>query len=247
MATSRSLVLSVFLSGLCFSTGALFLVAIGSRPITLEIDEKPLFTGRIQDLASPYLAAVTGLSLGVGMTAFALLGWQESSRRLNRATDQISSLKQQLHHQEGMVESLKFSEAKLQAMGLKFFLDAMPHATFSQAISSNPAPPHSAPAAPFPHSVEPDQAASTNSSSNASLVGMPYPHLPQNNHLPQNHYPSQNHHPTPQSNYPPQNHHPTPQIEELMTAMRQIMHQIEQLKTAQIPDHSGSVDASIGS
>lgn len=225
MTTSRSLVFSVFLSGLFFSTATLLLSTIGSRPVTIQIEEKPIFTGRVQDLAAPYLTVMTGLSLGVGVTAFALLGWQETSRRLNQATEQVSALKQRLQQQEGMVESLKFSEAKLQATGLNFFLDAVPTANASQATSLNHAPVSSALPAAHTSPVE-----STSSShhpihhNHAQTVGLPHPHLSQV---------SQN----------------TSQIEELMSSMQQIMSQIEQLKVAQTADHKGSpknsVDASI--
>lgn len=220
MATSRSLILSVFLSGLCFSAGALFLAAIASRSITIKIDEKPLVTGRVQDLATPYLLAVTGLSLGVGVTTFALLGCQENSRRLNRATEQITKLTQQLHQQEGLVESLKFSEAKLQATGLRFFLDATAASTGAHAAPLNSAALSQSAVAPFPPVIEQVHPPQPGASIHTQTGAISYNPLSQNNHQ-------------------------TSQIEELMTAMQQIMSQIEQLKMAQLSELKGSVDVSM--
>ena len=226
MTTSRSLVFSVFLSGFVFSAATLLLSTIGSRPVTIQIEEKPVFTGRVQDLATPYLAVMTGLSLGVGVTTFALLGWQETSRQLNRATDQVSALKQRLQQQESMVESLKFSEGKLQATGLNFFLDAgsSTHATHAASLDHT-ALPHSEAVPVSHHQTHPNH---------GQTVGLPHSHLSQNN-LSQNSL--------------PQSNQSALQIEDLMTSMQQIMSQIEQLKMAQASEHKGStknaVDTSI--
>lgn len=220
MSNSRALVFSVLLSGLVFSSATLLLVATGSRPITIEVEERPLFTGRVQDLATPYLSIATGLSLGMGLTALALLGWKDASRRLDRATQQVSILKQQLQHQEGMVESLKFSEAKLQATGLKFFLDAV-----SDSASLQPAPFH--PVVQSAASISPVH----------SVEQVPPPTV-------QSITPVQAQRVEPLlSNHSQSNHH-APQIEELKTALSQIMNQIEQLQ-GDAPGHGTSVDASV--
>jgi hypothetical protein len=131
MTTSRSLVFSVFLSSFVFAGATIAFLATGSRPLTIQLDDRPVFTGRIQDLATPYFASVTALSFGVGLTSFALLSWQDTSRRFAQSASQVAALKQQVQLQEGMVESLKFSEAKLQAAGLNFFLE--PTLSSSQA------------------------------------------------------------------------------------------------------------------
>lgn len=217
MTTSRSLVFSVFLSGFAFAGATLLFTMMGSRPLTIELEDRPIFTGRVQDLATPYMAAVTGLSFGVGLTSFALLGWQDASRRLEQATVQVSAFKQQLQLQEGMVESLKFSEAKLQASGLNFFLDAplnsaSPQATPNPALSASPLP------IAFPN--QSDASSKHPVSVHAQAVG-----THSTEHAPMKHRPSQ--------------------IEELVGSLKQIMNQIEQMQIAPTNDRTESVDTSL--
>lgn len=214
MNTSRALLLSAFLSGLIFSSSTLLLVAIGSRPITIQIEEKPLFTGRIQDLSVLYLEIATGLSLGIGLTTFSVLGWRNAVKQLDRATQQVAQLKQQLNQQEGMVESLKFSESKLQAMGLKFFLDTVP-ADAALKPSHHPSPP---PPLPISSTHQPQQ-----------ILAAPQTIPPASSQRAETLLATHS-----------QSHHHTPQIEELKIALKQIMSQVEQLQPAQANDHGGS-------
>ncbi|PSB13692.1 hypothetical protein C7B76_18910 [filamentous cyanobacterium CCP2] len=218
MTTSRSLIFSVFLSGFVFSGAALLLMIVGARPLTIQVEDRPLFTGRVQDLAPPYLAVMTGLSFGIGLTSIALLGWRDASRQLEQSTAQVSALQQQLQLQEGMVESLKFSEAKLQAAGLDFFLDAPVNQASPQAASLH----SSSQPAFFPHQAEP-MAVRQSVPVQAQAVE-PLRVNPAQHHTAQ-HQPSQ--------------------IEELANSMKQIMSKIEQLQTAQSADRADSVDTSV--
>lgn len=230
MTTSRTLVFSVFLSGLVFTSATLLLMATGSRPITIEVEERPLFTGRVQDLATPYLSVVTGLSIGVGLASFALIGWRNASQELEQLTEQVAILKQQLQQQEGMVESFKFSEARLQATGLNFFLETP--STHAATHTSTPvASLNASPSQPFPVA------------SNQPQPVPAHPAAAGNPAHAQNHVQTRtqtvetllvNHSQPKQQS----------QIEELKLSLKQIMHQIEQLQTAQSSTNE-SVDTSV--
>ncbi len=124
MTVSHGLLSSALLAGIVFAATTLPLTALGSQPITLKVEEKPIFSGRLEELSTPYLTLTTALSLGVGVAAFGLLGWQSSSRKLNHVEEKISMLQQQLQEKEALLEHFKFSEKKLQAMGLNFFLES---------------------------------------------------------------------------------------------------------------------------
>ena len=233
MTTSRSLIFSVFLSGFVFSGAALLLMIVGARPLTIQVEDRPLFTGRVQDLAPPYLAVMTGLSFGIGLTSIALLGWRDASRQLEQSTAQVSALQQQLQLQEGMVESLKFSEAKLQAAGLDFFLDAPVNQASSQAASLH----SSSQPAFFPNQAEPmaaRQAVPVQAQAVEPLRVNPAQHINAQHNNAQ-HINAQHNH---------AQHQPS-QIEELANSMKQIMSKIEQLQTAQSADRADSVDTSV--
>lgn len=138
MTVSHGLLSSTLLAGIVFAATTLPLTALGSQPITLKVEEKTVFSGRLEDLATPYLTLTTALSLGVGVAAFGLLGWQSASRKLNHVEEKNSILQQQLQEKEALLEHFKFSEKKLQAMGLNFFLESdvnqpTPHTLQSQA------------------------------------------------------------------------------------------------------------------
>ena len=206
MATSRSLLLSVCLSGFVFSAATLPLLFLGSRPITVEVEEKPLLTGRIQDLASPYLGLVAGLSAGVGLLALSLTEWRNTARTLNQTRDRVSTLEQQLRQQEHQVESLKFSESMLQSQGLSFFLDP------GDAVLPGAASLHSASTFAPVHANPAHYAASHNSNSHSS-----------NSHSSIAH----------QSGF---HHQASAQIEELKTALKQLTNQVEQLQNPESRD-----------
>jgi len=206
MATSRSLILSVFLSGFVLTAATLPLVILGSRPITIEVEEKPLLTGRVQDLASPYLGFAVGLSAGVGLLALSLSEWRNTSRKLNQMRDRVSSLEHQLKQQEHQVESLKFSESRLQSQGLNFFLEP------ADGALPTAAPLHSASVPAFsPVHANPTHHVALHGSNLHSAA--PYqPHL---------------------------QNQATSQIEEVMTALKQLMNQVEQLKNPEVRDAIG--------
>jgi type II secretory pathway pseudopilin PulG len=124
MTLAHGLLSSVVLSGVVFAASTLPLGLFGAEPVTLKIGERPTFSGRLEELATPYLALTTILSLGIGVAATSLLGWQASSQKLSQTEEQLASLKQQLQEKEALVEHFKFSDQKLQATGLDFFLES---------------------------------------------------------------------------------------------------------------------------
>jgi hypothetical protein len=216
MTTSRALGFSVFLSGLVFTGATLLLVMNGSRPLTIQLDDRPVFSGRVQDLASPYLSVITGVSIGIGLTSFALFGWRSALQELEQATEQVSTLKQQLQQHEGMVESLRFSEAKLQASGLNFFLDSSRVQEVTPAVPLNPSNQPAFAVNPYPQNPEP------------AFFRQAVP--PQTQTAPMRSQAQQ---------------HPS-QIEELTHSLQQLMNQIEQLNITQSSEHRNeAVDTSV--
>jgi len=123
MTFSRCLLSSALLAGVVFCGSTFPLAALGSKPITIQLGEQQIFVGRIKEFAGPYLGFATAISIGVGAVSLATSGWQQSSRKLGKVEEQMSTLKQQLQEKEALLEDLKFSESRLSASGLKFFLE----------------------------------------------------------------------------------------------------------------------------
>lgn len=99
------------------------MAAMGSQPLTIHLENQPVFAGQVKELSGPYLGLATAVSLGAGVTALALLNWSHSSRKLSKVEDEISELRQQLRDKESELESLRFSETRLASAGLEAFLD----------------------------------------------------------------------------------------------------------------------------
>lgn len=122
MSLSRCLLSSAVLAGAVFCGTTLPLASFGSKPVTVQFEEKPVFVGKVEEFAGPYLGLATAISLAVGVSSLATAGWRHSSRKLNQVQAQMSTLKQQLSEKEALLEDLKFSDQRLSAAGLEFFL-----------------------------------------------------------------------------------------------------------------------------
>jgi hypothetical protein len=122
MSFSKHLLSSAFLAGTIFLAATLPLTTLGSKPVAIQLDSKPVFTGQFREIAAPYLGLVLALSFGAGVTNLAMMRWLQSSRKLELAAAQLATLKQQLAEQEVLIEQLKFTPTRLQSSGLEQFL-----------------------------------------------------------------------------------------------------------------------------
>ncbi|WAL62052.1 hypothetical protein [Thermocoleostomius sinensis] len=139
MNLSHRLLSSALLAGAVLSAALLPLATVGAKPVTIQLEERPVFVGQLRELAAPYIALATGLSLGVGAVSLSVLSWQQASRKLSRYETDMSALRQQLAEQEALVERLKFSETKLQTSGLEQFLQPASVAAHAASTASLPA------------------------------------------------------------------------------------------------------------
>ena len=122
MTFPKHLLSSVFLAGAVFVAVTLPLATYGSKPVAIQLEGKPVFTGQFKELAAPYLGLALVLSIGAGATNLSVMQWHQSARKLGVINHQMSALKQQLVEQEALIEHLRFSPARLQATGLEQFL-----------------------------------------------------------------------------------------------------------------------------
>lgn len=123
MSFPRTLLSSSLLAGVVFSAATLPMAAMGSQPLTIHLENQPIFAGQVKELSGPYLGLATAVSLGAGVTALALLNWSHAARKLSKAEDEVSDLRQQLRDKENELERLRFSDARLASAGLESFLD----------------------------------------------------------------------------------------------------------------------------
>ncbi len=119
---NKFLLRPVILSSAVFCFLTLPLAAFGSNQVTIQLQEEPIFYGKLRDIAAPYLGFATALSLGVAASSVVLAGWQQSSKKSAQLEDQLSAVQQNLKKTETQLQELKVSELQFQASGLNSFL-----------------------------------------------------------------------------------------------------------------------------
>lgn len=111
------------ISASVFAALTLPLAVLGNKPVTIQLQQEPVFYGQLRDVATPYLGLASVLSVGAGVASIAVAGWRQSSRKSSEVEAQLSGLAQHLKEKEAQLEALKHSESRLEASGLKAFLD----------------------------------------------------------------------------------------------------------------------------
>lgn len=113
----------IVLSTTVFATLTLPLAVFGSKPVTIQLQQEPVFHGPLKDIATPYLGLATVISLGAGVASVAVAGWRHSSRKSSQVEAKLSSLAQNLKEKEAALEAVQLSKSRLEASGLSAFLD----------------------------------------------------------------------------------------------------------------------------
>lgn len=140
MSFLRHLLGSLLLSGTVFAAATLPLATFGNKPVAIQSEGQPVFTGPFKDLAGPYLGLSLVLSVGAGVTNLAVLRWHRASQTLGQTEAQLLALKQQLSDKDALIENLRFSPTRLQAAGLERFLqeDSQPARTAEPQVVLEP-------------------------------------------------------------------------------------------------------------
>ncbi|MEL7503408.1 MAG: hypothetical protein AAFN18_13180 [Cyanobacteria bacterium J06554_6] len=124
MSFSKSLLSSSALAGIVFATSLVPLALFGAKPLTVQVGQRPVFSGQLRDLSTPYLGLAVSASVGAGLVALAISGWRQSQRQVSQVERQLAELDQQVQEKSALIEDLAFSEAKLKALGLEVFLQS---------------------------------------------------------------------------------------------------------------------------
>jgi hypothetical protein len=106
----------------------------GDKQIDIRWEQEPFFSGRLRDVSSLYVVAITALSIGAGISAASVCGWRHSARKSSEIKQELSTLEENLLQKEELLRELKLSDNRLQVSGLSSFLDdGVP---FEQAINT---------------------------------------------------------------------------------------------------------------
>lgn len=228
----KFLVPSVILSGTIFSLLTFPLTVLGSNQVVIQLQEEPVFHGKIRDVAAPYLGLATVLSLGAAISSVAVTGWRNSSRKSAQMEEELSKLQKNLKQTETQLEQLKVSETQLQASGLDFFFEnevsegqplialEMANMPEIKAIANSEQVDKSVAIAtdsvkPQPKKRRQKSVSHAQSDSRSATVSMM---VSENTHVPTESLDSQS--------------ESVPQVEQLHTQLQQMMAQIEMLQTA---------------
>ncbi len=113
----------VVISAAVFGTLTLPLALLGKQPVTIQLQQEPVFQGQLRDVATPYLGLASAISLGAGLASVAFTGWRRSTHKSSQVEAQLSELAKHLQEKELQLEALKLSDSRLVASGLDAFVD----------------------------------------------------------------------------------------------------------------------------
>jgi hypothetical protein len=123
VSLKRILLQAFVIPGTVFCASTIPLAVFGSERVAIEFRDEPIFTGQLRQIASPYLALATTISIGAGLAGIATSGWRQSHQRSTRVEEQLSALKQALKEKEIEIENIKLSDSRLAAFGLSSFME----------------------------------------------------------------------------------------------------------------------------
>ncbi|MBD2774840.1 hypothetical protein [Iningainema tapete] len=122
-ALAKFLLPPVMASAAVFSVMSAPLFVLGAEQINIKFKEEPFFSGKLRDVATPYVVLATAISMGAGLSAIAMCGWRNSAQKSTEFEQQLSVLEKNLQEKEELIKELKLSETRLQASGLSSFLN----------------------------------------------------------------------------------------------------------------------------
>jgi len=155
----RFLITPAVISTAVFGVLTLPLAIFGDQPVTIQLQDEPIFHGELRDpnVAMPYLGLAAVLGLTAGASSIAITGWRQSARKSAETEAQLSSLEQNLKERDELLESLKAEESRLTASGLTSFLDEELQTGVQASPEEQPAQSESEPA---PEQSQPEPALS---------------------------------------------------------------------------------------
>lgn len=140
MTTSATALKFIFtpvaISATVFAALTLPLNLFGSKPVTIQVQEEPIFFGELKEFAPQYLGVAGLLSTGVGLTSVAMMGWQKSSRKSAEVEQELAKLAQNLEDKQKLLDKIRSSQPQLDASGLQNWLDKQT----TQLTSTTPLP-----------------------------------------------------------------------------------------------------------
>ncbi len=116
----------VLLSAAVFATLSVPLALFGKQPVTIQLQEEPVFSGQLRDISSPYLGMAAVLSLGAGFATVAVAGWRRSTSKSSLVEAQLLDLSKNIQQKERELEALKLSDSQLENFKLKASVDDVP-------------------------------------------------------------------------------------------------------------------------
>ncbi|HEY9762440.1 MAG TPA: hypothetical protein V6D07_07940 [Trichocoleus sp.] len=119
----RSLISAACIAGTIFAASTVPLAVFRSEIVAIELQNRPVFSAELRDLAGPYLGIASAVSASIGLGIMGFSGWRQAARKSSAAESQLSNLQRNLQTQQLELEELKFSEGRLRAQNLDVFLE----------------------------------------------------------------------------------------------------------------------------
>lgn len=119
----RSFIPAACIAGALFAASTVPLAVFRSEVVAIELQNRPLFSAELRDLAGPYLGITGAVSASIGISIMGFAGWRQAARKSSTTESQLSGLQGNLQTKQLELEELKFSEARLRSQNLDAFLE----------------------------------------------------------------------------------------------------------------------------
>ena len=119
---AKAFIKSACAAGIIFTASAFPLAFSKTKVVSIELQNQPIFSSEMRDLAAPYLALSGSFSVAIGFGLFGMFGWQAANRKLSKVASESSNVARDLAIHQAELERIKFSEARLQGQNLTAFL-----------------------------------------------------------------------------------------------------------------------------
>jgi hypothetical protein len=111
---------TLVISGTLVTGFTALLFTQGSKPVQIQLENRPIFDGQFKDIVSPQLGAL--FTIGVTLTTAAALAWRESFKESSQLEQRISQLKTEISYRDAQISELKVAPSSPMLSSLSSFL-----------------------------------------------------------------------------------------------------------------------------
>lgn len=114
---------AVCIASALFSAAAVPFAMHKSEVVKLQVQDQPVLSAELRDLATPYLVGAGLVSAAIGTGFMGIAGWRKAASLKQQSEAEVASLQQEMLLHKAELEALKYSQPRLRSQNLDAFLE----------------------------------------------------------------------------------------------------------------------------